>query len=163
MVTEDDAVGGLQMVLDKELLRFGLPEAAGLTGLLRHLEGSKQFTFHIQSEHISRLQREVNTQRSQIRLLLQQVEAFENGVRAMRENGQILALFDAEQYSEGLRDRLGSLEAQEPAPESLHERIHEALRTRGKYADSFVAGVKESFPQYDDDYRHVTPEEGHDG
>ena len=73
--TEDDqVVGGLQMVLDQKLLRYGLPREAGLTGLLRHIELSRGFSEGIQAEHI--------------RLLRKQVAAFENGIRQMKEEGE---------------------------------------------------------------------------
>lgn len=39
--TRDDRHGGLKAVLSRELDRYGLPAHAGLTGLLRHLEGNR--------------------------------------------------------------------------------------------------------------------------
>lgn len=38
-MTEDDAVGGLEAVLARELEKQGLPPQAGLTGLLTHPGG----------------------------------------------------------------------------------------------------------------------------
>lgn len=47
--TEDDRHGGLSAVLARELDRYGLPPHAGLTGLLRHLEGQRAMTVQVQN------------------------------------------------------------------------------------------------------------------
>lgn len=47
--TEDDRHGGLSAVLARELDRYGLPAHAGLTGLLRHLEGNHAMVVQTQN------------------------------------------------------------------------------------------------------------------
>lgn len=51
--TEDDRHGGLSAVLARTLEHYGLPPHAGLTGLLRHLEGNRAMSegaLHLSNE-----------------------------------------------------------------------------------------------------------------
>lgn len=64
-MTEDDAVGGLEAVLARELEKYGLPPQAGLTGLLTHLEGNRALTEAVLNIHIEMLTRRVKLAEAQ--------------------------------------------------------------------------------------------------
>lgn len=75
---EDENFGGLETVLAGALLEFGLPPEAGLTGLLRHMQGNRALSESLKDQHIE--------------LLQQRVAAFVDGIRTMMETGQIVEL-----------------------------------------------------------------------
>lgn len=80
VVNEDANFGGTETVLAGALLEYGLPPEAGLTGLLRHMQGNRVLTEAILNDHID--------------LLQQRVAAFVAGIRTMMDNGSILELFE---------------------------------------------------------------------
>lgn len=150
-MTEDDAYGGTDAVLVLALKEFGLPPDAGLTGLLRHLQGNRVMTETLLQRHIE--------------LLQNRISAFMDAVRRMKEDGTIVDLFMVAEMVEGLQEEtvvdmrppmetvdLDGYVEQRAAPESLHKDVADALRTRGKYAG-----------QYDEDHRHVPKPDGQDG
>lgn len=69
-MTEDDEFGGLEAVLAASLEEFGLPAQAGLTGLLRHMQGNRAMTEAILNQHIDMLQERVATHALAVQSLL---------------------------------------------------------------------------------------------
>jgi len=163
-VTEDDNHGGLEKVLAQVLDEFGLPPECGLTGLLRHMQGNRLLTETLLHQHLE--------------LLQNRISAFMAAVQKMKEDGTIVDLFmvaDMLGEAAGTPDEAEDLVAGWPGAMPRRAPAYETVELpdgpqRSSVNDttlsSFVTGVKESFPQYDEDHRHVPkPEqkEDHDG
>lgn len=156
-MTEDDAHGGLEKVLVDVLEEFGLPPEAGLTGLLRHLQGNRVLNDHLLGEHII--------------LLQSQLADFVAGVRRMMAEGTIVDLVLAarrigaleELREPGSQDETAYLLSSGANAARLRESLKDARGITNTTLVGFVTGVKESFPQYDEDHRHVPkPEQKED-